>query len=181
MGKIRAHLRCFHGRQLLILLASRKGTTGGWWLLGLPGEQRGARRGEAQARAGVGPQFPNFTSITIRSPGPPCLKINAQSTSDLRLVRYGYARKEKEITFPTGPVSYPTKIQFIQNLTNKTDFQNSFLVFPSWLGAGRETMQGDVVRWFPAGGVHLGELWRKAHAPEAIVTRVRAQMANNSQ
>jgi hypothetical protein len=25
-------------------------------------------------------------------------------------------------------------------------------VFPSWLGAGRETMQGDVVGWFPVGG-----------------------------
>jgi hypothetical protein len=46
-GKIWAHLRCFHGRQLLILLASRKGTTRGWQLLGLPREQRGARRGEA--------------------------------------------------------------------------------------------------------------------------------------
>jgi hypothetical protein len=25
-------------------------------------------------------------------------------------------------------------------------------VFPSWLGAGREIMRGDVVGWFPAGG-----------------------------
>jgi hypothetical protein len=34
MGKIRAHLRCFHDQQLLILLASRKGMTGsgGCWV-----------------------------------------------------------------------------------------------------------------------------------------------------
>jgi hypothetical protein len=55
---------------------------------------------------------------------------------------------------------------------NKTDLQNCFLVFPSWLGAGRKIMRGDVVGWFPAGGVHLGEVRRKAHAPETIVTRV---------
>jgi hypothetical protein len=37
LGKIWAHLRCFHGRQLLILLASRRGTIGGgscWVILG---------------------------------------------------------------------------------------------------------------------------------------------------
>jgi hypothetical protein len=102
-------------------------------------------------RAGVGPQFPNFTSITIRSPGQPCFKINVQITFNLCLVRSAYAPKEEGITFPWGPVSYPTKIGFIQNHTNKIDFQNCFPVFPSWLGAGRETMRGDVVGWFPTG------------------------------
>jgi hypothetical protein len=33
-------------------------------------------------------------------------------------------------------------------------------------------MRGDVVGWFPAGGVRLGEVQGKAHAPETIVTRV---------
>jgi hypothetical protein len=160
MGNIRAHPRCFHGRQLLILLVSRKGTTGGggscWVFLGNKEGQGGrwhpfytkGNRGSmlydlgwgAHARTGVGPQFPNFTSITIQSLGLPYLKINAQITSDLRLVCSTYARKDEEITFPTGPVSYPTKIRFVQNHTNKTDFQNCFPVFPSWLGAGRETM-----------------------------------------
>jgi hypothetical protein len=47
MEKIRAHLRCFHGRQLLILLASRKGTTGGggcWVFLGKKEGQWGGRQ-----------------------------------------------------------------------------------------------------------------------------------------
>jgi hypothetical protein len=101
--------------------------------------------------------------------------------SDLRLARSTYARKEEEITFPTGPVSYPTKIGFVRNHTNKTDFQNCFPVFPSWLGAGRETMRGDVVGWFPGGGVHLGEVRRKAHTLETIVIRVQAQMAIDNQ
>jgi hypothetical protein len=51
----------------------------------------------AQTSAAFGQQFPNFTSITIQSPGLPCLKINAQITSDLRLIRSGYERKEEEI------------------------------------------------------------------------------------
>jgi hypothetical protein len=80
-----------------------------------------------------------------------------------------------------GPVSYLTKIGFARNHTNKTDFQNCFPVFPSCLGAGRETMREDVVGWFPAGGVCLGEVRCKAHAPETIVTRVPAQMATGSQ
>jgi hypothetical protein len=88
----------------------------------------------------VGPQFPYFTSITIRSLGPPYLKINSQIASNLRLVHSAYARKEEEITFPMGPVSYAAKIGSVQNHTNKTDFQNCFPVFPSWLGAGRETI-----------------------------------------
>jgi hypothetical protein len=71
-----------------------------------------------------------------------------------------------------GLVSCPTKIRFIPNHTNKADFQNCFAMFPSWLGAGKETMRGDVVGWFPAGGVRLGEVRRKAHTPETIVTRV---------
>jgi hypothetical protein len=82
MGKIWAYLRCFHGRQLLILLVSRKGTTGGggyWVFLGNKEGQGGhpfytkGKRGTrllglgwgAQAMVGVRPQFPNFTSITI--------------------------------------------------------------------------------------------------------------------
>jgi hypothetical protein len=72
--------------------------------------------------------------------------------SDFRLVRSAYARKEEEITFPTGPVSYSSKIEFVRNHTNKADLQNCFLVFPSWLGADMETMRGDVVGWFLAGG-----------------------------
>jgi hypothetical protein len=42
-------------------------------------------------------------------------------------------------------------------------------------------MRGDVVGWFPAGGVCLGEVPHKAHTPETIVTRVPAQMAIGSQ
>jgi hypothetical protein len=38
-----------------------------------------------------------------------------------------------------------------------------------------------VVGWFPAGGVRLGEVRRKVHAPETIETRVQAQMAIGSQ
>jgi hypothetical protein len=33
-----------------------------------------------------------------------------------------------------------------------------------------------VVGWFPAGGVNLGEVQHKAHAPETIVARIQAQM-----
>jgi hypothetical protein len=42
--------------------------------------------------------------------------------SDLCLVCSTYARKEGGITFPTGPIAYPTKIGFVQNHTSKTDF-----------------------------------------------------------
>jgi hypothetical protein len=92
MGKIWAHLRCFHGRQLLILLASRKGMIGGgacWVFLGnkegrggghpfyTKGKKGSNALGFRLGHAGVGQQFTNFTSITIRSPGPPFLKINA--------------------------------------------------------------------------------------------------------
>jgi hypothetical protein len=42
-------------------------------------------------------------------------------------------------------------------------------------------MRGDVVGWFPGGGVHLGEVRRKAHTLETIVIRVQAQMAIDNQ
>jgi hypothetical protein len=122
-----------------VFLGNKEGRGGGhpFYTKGKKGSNAlGFRLGHA----GVGQQFTNFTSITIRSPGPPFLKINAQIASDLRLVHSAYARKEEEITFPTGSVSYPTKIEFVQNHTNKIDFQNYFPVFPSYLGAGRETM-----------------------------------------
>jgi hypothetical protein len=96
------------------LASEQKGHDRVWRLLGLPGEQRGSRRGRhpfytkgkrgsrlkgfgwgAQAMKGVGPQFPNVTSITIQSSGPPCLKINTQITSDLRLVHSAYVRERK--------------------------------------------------------------------------------------
>jgi hypothetical protein len=66
------------------------------------------------------------SSSPTRSPGPSRIQINVQIAYDLRFGRYIYARKDKEITFSMAPVSCPTKIGFIRNHQNSTDFQNRF-------------------------------------------------------
>ena len=63
-------------------------------------------------------------SSPTRSPGPPCIQIDAQNAYDLRFGRSTYARKAKEITFPMGLVPCPTKIGVSCNHRNKLRFQN---------------------------------------------------------
>jgi hypothetical protein len=60
--------------------------------------------------------------FSIRSPGLPCLQINAQDTYDIRFGRYLYAWKDKEIIFLTQWVSWSTKIGVTHNHQNKTVF-----------------------------------------------------------
>jgi hypothetical protein len=57
-----------------------------------------------------------------RSLGPPCIQIDVQIAYDLHFGHSIYARKAKEITFPMTVVSYLTKIRFIRNHQNNTDF-----------------------------------------------------------
>ena len=54
-------------------------------------------------------------SSPTRSPGPPCIQIDAQDAYDLRFERSTYARKAKEIAFLMELVPYPTKIGVIRN------------------------------------------------------------------
>jgi hypothetical protein len=61
-----------------------------------------------------------------RSPGPPRIQIDVQIAYDLHFGRSTYARKDKEINFPMLPILCPTKIRFVCNHQNSTDFQNSF-------------------------------------------------------
>jgi hypothetical protein len=56
------------------------------------------------------------------SAGPPCFQIDVQIAYNLHFGRYTYAWKDKEITFPVGLVSGPTKIGVIRNHQNSTDF-----------------------------------------------------------
>jgi hypothetical protein len=61
-----------------------------------------------------------------QSPGPPRIQIDVQIAYYLRFRCSTYARKAKEITFPMALVSCPTKIGFVHNYKNSTDFQNHF-------------------------------------------------------
>jgi hypothetical protein len=63
-------------------------------------------------------------SSPTRSPGTPRIQIDVQIAYDLRFRCSTYARKAKEITFPMTPVPCPTKIGFVHNHQNSTDFQN---------------------------------------------------------
>jgi hypothetical protein len=66
------------------------------------------------------------SSSPTRSPGPPCIQIDVQIAYDLRFGHSTYAQKAKEITFPMELVPCPTKIGFVRNYQNSTDFQNHF-------------------------------------------------------
>jgi hypothetical protein len=55
------------------------------------------------------------TSSPTRSPGPPHIQIDVQIAYNLCFGHSTYAQKDKEITFPMAPVSYPTKIGVIRN------------------------------------------------------------------
>jgi hypothetical protein len=66
------------------------------------------------------------SSSPTRSSGPHRIQIDVQIAYDLRFGRSTYARKDKEITFPMAPVSYPNKIGVVRNHKNTTNFQNSF-------------------------------------------------------
>jgi hypothetical protein len=57
-----------------------------------------------------------------QSTGPPCIQIDVQIAYDLRFGHSTYAQKDKEITFPMALVSCPTKIIFIRNHQNNTNF-----------------------------------------------------------
>jgi hypothetical protein len=70
----------------------------------------------------------SLTLSPTRSPGPPCLQIDIQDTSDLQFGLSTYACKAKEITFPIPPVPWSTKIGVGHNHQNKTDFPTNFLV-----------------------------------------------------
>jgi hypothetical protein len=62
------------------------------------------------------------SSSPTQSPGPPRIQIDFQIAYDLHFGRSTYARKSKEISFPMALVSCPTKIGFIHNHQNSTDF-----------------------------------------------------------
>jgi hypothetical protein len=66
----------------------------------------------------------SLTSSPTRSPGPPCLQIDAHDASNLRFGWSTYASKEKEITVPIPLVSWSSKIGVGCNQQNKTDFHN---------------------------------------------------------
>jgi hypothetical protein len=57
-----------------------------------------------------------------RSLGLSRIQIDVQIAYDLRFGRSTYARKAKEIKFPMELVPCPTKIGFIRNNQNSTDF-----------------------------------------------------------
>jgi hypothetical protein len=59
----------------------------------------------------------------IRSPGPTCLQINAPDVYDLQFGCSLYEWKDKEVLFPTQPVSWSTKIGVGRNHCNKIIFQ----------------------------------------------------------
>jgi hypothetical protein len=67
-----------------------------------------------------------LSSSPTQSSGPPHIQIDVQIAYDLRFRRSTYARKAKEITFPMALVLCPTKIVFVCNHQNSTDFQNRF-------------------------------------------------------
>jgi hypothetical protein len=66
------------------------------------------------------PELPS--SSPTQSPGPPHIQIDVQIAYDIRFGHSTYARKAKEISFPVAPVSYPTKIGFVRNHQNSTNF-----------------------------------------------------------
>jgi hypothetical protein len=66
------------------------------------------------------------SSSPTRSPRPPCIQIDVQIAYYLCFGRSTYARKAKEIIFPMPPVLCPTKIGFVRNHQNSTNFQNRF-------------------------------------------------------
>jgi hypothetical protein len=66
----------------------------------------------------------SLTSSPTQSPGPHCLKIDVQDTSDLQFRWTTYAWKYKEITFPLPSVPWTTKIVVGRNHRNKIDFYN---------------------------------------------------------
>jgi hypothetical protein len=57
-----------------------------------------------------------------RSPVPARIQIDVQIAYDLHFGRSTYAQKAKEITFPMAPVLCPTKIGFVCNHQNSTNF-----------------------------------------------------------
>jgi hypothetical protein len=65
-------------------------------------------------------------SSPTRSAGSHRIPIDVQIAYDLRFGRSTYARKAKEITFPTELVSYPIKIGVVRNHQNSTNLQNHF-------------------------------------------------------
>jgi hypothetical protein len=74
-----------------------------------------------------------LSSSPTRCPGPPHIQIDVQIAYDLRFGRSTYARKAKDINFPMAPVSCPTKIGFVRNHQNSTDFQNHFWCYATIL------------------------------------------------
>jgi hypothetical protein len=64
-----------------------------------------------------------LSSLSLnQSQGLPHIRIDAQIAYDLCFGRSIYARKAKEITFPTALVSCPTKIRVVHNHQNSTNF-----------------------------------------------------------
>jgi hypothetical protein len=66
------------------------------------------------------------SSSPTRSLGPPRIQIDVQIAYGPRFERSTYARKAKEITFSMTQVSCTTKIEFVRNHQNSTNFQNRF-------------------------------------------------------
>jgi hypothetical protein len=66
------------------------------------------------------------SSSLTQSLGPPRIQIDIQIAYNLRFGHSTYARKAKEITFSMTPVPCTTKIGFIRNYQNSTNFQNHF-------------------------------------------------------
>jgi hypothetical protein len=62
------------------------------------------------------------SSSPTRSSGPHRIQIDVQIAYNLRFGRSTYAQKDKEITFAMASVPCPTKIQFVCNHQNSTDF-----------------------------------------------------------
>jgi hypothetical protein len=100
-----------------------------------------------------------LSSSPTRSSRPPRIQIDVQIVYDLRFGRSTYARKAKEITFPTELVPCPTKIGVVRNYQNSTDFQNHFWCCTTILA-----------QWavYPV-GVHYECVVRFGHGPRPFI------------
>jgi hypothetical protein len=61
-------------------------------------------------------ELQSLTLSQSRDPESPCLQIDAQDVYNLRFECSSYAWKDKEISFPTQPVSWSTKIGVTHNI-----------------------------------------------------------------
>jgi hypothetical protein len=99
------------------------------------------------------------SSSPTRSSAPSHIQIDIHIAYDCHLGHSAYAQKAKEAAFPMALVSCPTKIGFIRNHQNSTDFQNHFWCCATILA-----------RWavYPV-GVHYGIILGFSHDPRPFI------------